>query len=230
MFDALVIVSQHGVDHVGVAVRLNQRKERMLGAKSVPKRVNGVVRESLGAMDVVVQAAVLPGHVFVEIRRVEAMIQSGVERFLVLPRADDLNLAQFALPFRPGFAANAIEVPIGDFGIEVLHGVGGADGRDAHLDQDLLVLACLVLGEEAEVGAGGFATAAETVGVVNDRFSVAIDGEVVKRPRVFRREIERPIRSPAAGEMKTRDRVKSRWSPACSRRELATTPLCRARG
>ena len=96
MIDALVVMGQHRVDHVGVALGLNQGEQRMLGAIGVPERKDRVVGEALGAMDVLVEAAILPGHVLVEVRRRKGMVHGRVEGLLVLLRAFDLDLAEFA--------------------------------------------------------------------------------------------------------------------------------------
>ena len=85
---ALVVVREHGVDHVGVALCLDQGKERMRGAVRVPEREDGVVRELLRPVDVLIQPAVLTVHVFEELRGQERMIHRRVERlaFRLQPR------------------------------------------------------------------------------------------------------------------------------------------------
>ena len=57
--DALLAVFQHGLHHIGVALRLQHVEERMQGAVGVPKREHGIVGKALGLVDIVVEAAVL---------------------------------------------------------------------------------------------------------------------------------------------------------------------------
>src|SRR5689334_8951801 len=91
------------------------------------------------------------------------MIHAGVERLLVPLRTFDFDASQFVVPFGAGLTADAFEIPIGNFGIEILKGIGGADGGNGYFDRDDFIGTRLVTSQELNVCTCGFVSAAEAV-------------------------------------------------------------------
>ncbi len=86
LVDTLFAVGQHGKHRVAVVFGLKEIEPWMQGAVSVPEREDGEVGEALCAVHVSVEAAVLAAYVLEDMWRDQAVIQSGVEGGLVVPR------------------------------------------------------------------------------------------------------------------------------------------------
>ena len=120
----LVVVGQHRLHHVPVAVRLEKGQERMLGTVGVPKAEDGVVRESVRLVDLVVEAPVGTVHVHIDRWIDHRVVEGGVEHLLLGFAALDLDLGKLFLPGCSGFAADLLEGFAGGFGFQVLQGSG----------------------------------------------------------------------------------------------------------
>ena len=71
---ALLLVCNHRAHHVRVTACLEESEQGMLGAIGVPKREDGVVGESLCAVNVAVESAILMVYVHVYRRIYHRMI------------------------------------------------------------------------------------------------------------------------------------------------------------
>ena len=128
----LLAVSQHGGNHVGVAFGLQQVEQGMQGAVGVPQREHGVIGESFGLMDVVVQPSVLPIDVHIHRRVDHGVIERGVEHGFLVVAALGLKDAQFFVPFVLGFGQQCVEVASVGLGVKVFQGAFGAHCRQGH--------------------------------------------------------------------------------------------------
>ena len=66
--DALVVVGQHGLDHVIVALGLDQVEEGVQGSICIPEGKDGVISETLRLVNILVQATIFAVYIFVENR------------------------------------------------------------------------------------------------------------------------------------------------------------------
>ncbi len=203
--------------------------ERMGCPIGVPEREDRVIREARGRVDVLIQPAIFAGHVLIEVRRGEGVVHGRVEGLLFLLRAFDLDFAQFAVPFLPGFGANPVEIPMRQVGVEILQGVLRADGRDGDLHQNDFVLLRVVFGQESQIRPSRLRAAleadgapfdlrpaAEPVAAIHHRFAVADDLVMIERPGVSARRNTDAAPSPSRAPDDNR-------SPSnCPRRGRAT--------
>ena len=146
---ALVEVGQHAGDHVGIALGLDEIQQWVQRAVGIPQRKNRVVGEALRLVDVLVQPAVGAVDVLVDDRAEHRMVQGSVEnRPLVLGQRLHLDPAQLTIPLVMGLGAHAVEVPVGQLGLQVAQRPGRADRRQRHFHQQW----CFRFGIEIEMG------------------------------------------------------------------------------
>ena len=81
---ALLIMFQHRLHEVGIALRLQHVHQRMEGTVGVPKREHGVVGEAVGMVYVVVETAVVAVDVHVDRRIYHGVIQRSVKHSLLI--------------------------------------------------------------------------------------------------------------------------------------------------
>ena len=62
-----VVMCQHRLDHVCIAVGLHQVKQRMCGAIGIPQRENSVVGKTFGFVNILIKTTVRTIHILVYI-------------------------------------------------------------------------------------------------------------------------------------------------------------------
>ena len=124
--DVLVVMGQHGLDHVTVTVRLEQCEERMLCPVGVPKGENSVVRESFSLVDLMVEPAIGSVHVHVDRWVDHRVVERGVEHLLLVICAFDVNLGQFLFPGLFSCGSYLVERLSFRFSKEILQRSGGS--------------------------------------------------------------------------------------------------------
>ena len=133
-----------------VRSRLHDGEQGVQGAVGVPQGEDGVVGESVGGVDVLVQAAVAAVDVLVDHGAEHGVVEGRVEdRLPVVVQGLDSDPAQLAVPGGAGLGPGGVEVPAGSLGGQVGQGAGPAHRRQGHLDLQLLA----GLHVEIEVGA-----------------------------------------------------------------------------
>ena len=113
---------------------------------------------------------------------------------------------EFRFPQSDRIGADPVKVPSVDFR-EVLQGTVDARGRDGHPYLDLFAGGGRELHAGPEPGAPGFLGTAEAAGVVDDRFSVLEDQEILDRPVEPGGEMHMPVGIPALDRLASHDRV-----------------------
>lgn len=108
--DALVVVRQHRVGHVGTHVRRTRFISGWEGAVGVPERKGRIVGKSLGAPDTLVVLAEAAVRILEKERREETAVRRGVKRLLNPLRALDREPRKLpGLPQLLAAAAHLVE-------------------------------------------------------------------------------------------------------------------------
>ena len=79
VMNALLLVSNHRLYHIGVATGLEQSEQRMFCTVGVPKREDGIVGEAIGLMYVSVESAILAVYIHVDRGVDHGVVERGVK-------------------------------------------------------------------------------------------------------------------------------------------------------
>ncbi len=139
----LIVVGNEGAHDVVGAMRLHEHDEGKFAAIDVPDGERGVLGETGIGMVLAVLAAIGEVDVVEGSGCDEAAIGVGVEGFRERLggqlRVEDTE--SFG-PFGFGFASDAIEIPVGNFGGEIFCSAFDAGARDADADDERLRTWC----------------------------------------------------------------------------------------
>src|SRR5580704_4695799 len=98
MFGTLVIMREHGADHIRVTMWLEDIEQRVQGAMSVPQREGRVVDESVRLMDHLVNSFIGAVNVHIDRRVDKSMVDRGIEIHFLVFCSLDLYLVQLCVP------------------------------------------------------------------------------------------------------------------------------------
>ena len=131
---ALLIVLEHGGDHILRLTGLEQGKERMFRPVRIPQREHGIVRKPFSLMQFMVEAPIEAVHVHVHRRIDHRMVQRGVEHRLFRLGPVDIDTGEFPLPGLFRLRAEGVERLPFRLRPEILQGTGGSGRRKGDLD------------------------------------------------------------------------------------------------
>ena len=120
----------------------------MKGTVGVPKREDGVVVETLGAVDVAIEAAVLTVGIHIDARVNHGVVERGVEHGFLVSGAFAFHGGKFAVPLPPGLLAECFETSAVGFGLQVEEGAFCAYGGKCHLQRQFVRIPVV----EVEIG------------------------------------------------------------------------------
>ena len=128
-----------GLGQVGLFLRVNECHERISRTVSIPERECGIVDE-VALVHLLIGTAVGPAHIAEHGGCRHSVVKSGVEHLFHLRIiGGDIDFSQFLVPCLACGPDGGVEVPSGQFRLEVGLGLIDADGRESHLDEERLI-------------------------------------------------------------------------------------------
>ena len=181
---------------------MEQVQQRVMSPVGVPQREDGIVGEAVGGVDVAVVASVLAVRILENERVQRSVIHRRIERFELFAGAFDVEFTQFFGPedlsgFFQRFEILAVEL------CQILVGPGRSGGGNGHLHFDGFARFGDEIHPSDDMIAIGYAVAAETFGVIDNRFAVLHQARTDEGFGKLRNEIDITFGTPAVDQFES---------------------------